>query len=126
MAHHEYLCPKYNYKAKFEDLNAKYKATEKEYNELQYMNDTFNQKLSSIMLTNNSEILKVVNHENESPSTLLVKNHSHPLISESNASHTWVCNECKKMFYYNYKSFYCNICDYDLCLECILSFLMNN
>lgn len=124
--HHDYLCPKYNYKTQFDELSAQYKAVEKEYKELQYMNDVLNKNLSLLLQSNNSKILNIVNHQNESPSSLLVKYHKHPLISESNDNRIWSCDECKKRFRYCMKSFFCDICDYDLCLECILSFLMNN
>ena len=53
--------------------------------------------------------------------------HKHPLFycltsRNSNKKTQWICNNCKDNFNENEWSFYCTLCDYDLCYNCFMSF----
>ena len=53
--------------------------------------------------------------------------HRHPLIycitsRNEKTRTTWICNECKKNYSENEWSFYCSLCDYDLCYDCYYEF----
>ena len=46
--------------------------------------------------------------------------HSHymTLILKENKSYNWTCDKCKKNYSNNKSSYYCSLCDYDLCENC--------
>ena len=48
--------------------------------------------------------------------------HEHPMIycitSRNRNPTTWICNKCLKNYKENDWSFYCSLCDYDLCYSC--------
>ena len=48
------------------------------------------------------------------------KNHKHKLGLVSTNRQGWKCNLCKTSFSNQVKSYYCTLCDYDLCQDCIL------
>ena len=61
------------------------------------------------------------------------KYHYHPLIycitsRNSERSTNWICNRCSKHYNNGEWSFYCSLCDYDLCFDCYkkLSYFNNN
>ena len=37
----------------------------------------------------------------------------------NNPNYTWKCNDCSNSFINNYLSFYCSLCDYFICQNCI-------
>lgn len=45
-------------------------------------------------------------------------NHVHPLVYLSTNRESWLCDVCAKHFPGTTKSFYCTLCDYDLCSQC--------
>ena len=47
-------------------------------------------------------------------------NHSHylTLILKENKNYTWTCDKCTKNYPNNNSSYYCSLCDYDLCKNC--------
>ena len=53
------------------------------------------------------------------------ENHKHRLVycrtSRSIVFSGWVCSKCQKFFEKNEWSFYCTLCDYDFCNDCIKS-----
>jgi hypothetical protein len=48
--------------------------------------------------------------------------HKHPLIycmtSRERKLTSWTCNECYNIYEFYDWSFYCSLCDYDLCYNC--------
>ena len=46
-------------------------------------------------------------------------NHALVLVGRINKYCTWVCNDCKKNFRNIDPSYYCNLCDYDVCINCL-------
>lgn len=54
--------------------------------------------------------------------------HHHPLVLLSSIRQLWICNVCSKQFSSVTKSYYCTLCDYDLCIDCYQKekFLLNN
>lgn len=61
--------------------------------------------------------------ENYDIKTIKMECHKHPLIycitsrHEKNAT-SWICDECEYESYDNEWSFYCSLCEYDLCYDC--------
>ena len=60
-------------------------------------------------------------------SSILINEHSHPLINcwtkeRANHGSSWRCNKCTSVFTYDIPSFYCTLCDYDLCKQCLEKF----
>jgi hypothetical protein len=47
------------------------------------------------------------------------KSHIHPLMKVFTERNGWGCDKCKKVFKKNIASFYCTVCDFDLCSEYI-------
>ena len=67
---------------------------------------------------NNSDILSLLN------SSIQINVHNHPLrycyaIERQNYGTGWTCNKCSKSYSYDTPSFYCTICDFDLCQKCL-------
>ena len=51
---------------------------------------------------------------------ILINAHNHPLklcypLERKNYGNGWTCNKCFCNFSYEYPSFYCTFCDFDLC-----------
>ena len=46
-------------------------------------------------------------------------NHTLVLVGRINKFCTWVCNDCKKNFRNIDPSYYCSLCDYDICINCL-------
>ena len=66
------------------------------------------------------------NRKNDTIETINFEGHKHPLIycitsRTANKKTNWFCNECYKSFGNNEWSFYCSLCDYDLCYNCYLN-----
>ena len=59
--------------------------------------------------------------------TVNVKCHNHPLIycitSRTRIPTLWNCNLCKKSYGIECWSFFCSVCDYDICLECYINLI---
>ena len=61
--------------------------------------------------------------ESNSIKKVTINCHKHPLMycitsRNSKSKTSWICNECRNTFYDNEWSFYCSICDYDICYKC--------
>ena len=54
--------------------------------------------------------------------------HSHylTLILKENKNNIWTCDKCSKNYPNNKSSYYCSLCDYDLCEECSQPKINNN
>ena len=44
--------------------------------------------------------------------------HHHPLIRLVTKRAGWFCDNCRHNYYRDEKSYYCSLCDYDLCETC--------
>lgn len=67
------------------------------------------------------------NRENNTIKIVEKDCHRHPLIycitsRNAKARTTWICNECKGNYDEDEWSFYCSLCDYDICYDCYLNF----
>ena len=106
---------------------------EKENNEIEDNNkNIFTKRLSNIVVTNEDE-----NENNENglikiSSKLIIKNnykwkkkthlHKHQLIlceTERFLGCQYYCNRCRETFNRNIPSYYCTLCDFDICKNCI-------
>jgi hypothetical protein len=58
--------------------------------------------------------------EEKIPWTKKNDNHKHELtlIERNNKNFYWRCDKCLNSFAYNDSSYYCSLCDYDLCINC--------
>ena len=61
---------------------------------------------------------------------ILINGHNHPLklcypLERKNYGNGWTCNKCFCNFTYEYPSFYCTFCDFDLCKKCIGEYRLN-
>ena len=61
---------------------------------------------------------------------ILINAHNHPLklcypLERKNYGNGWTCNKCFGNFTYEYPSFYCTFCDFDLCKKCIGEYRLN-
>ena len=87
-------------------------------------NNNINNKRNVISSNKNdmSNLLSLINLP-----ILIKKYHEHPLINcltpgrftEENKE--WICDICRKYYYYKVPSFYCINCDFDLCQTCFLN-----
>ena len=63
-------------------------------------------------------------------STVDINLHKHPLIycitSRARIATYWYCNSCSGKYGYEDWSFYCSICDYDICFQCYLNYIEKN
>ena len=50
------------------------------------------------------------------------KNHNHllTLIQKENKNFSWTCDNCSKNYKNTESSFYCSLCDYDVCKQCLV------
>ena len=48
------------------------------------------------------------------------------LIQKANKNKTWKCNKCSNIFTNNDSSFYCSLCDFYICKECMNKNYKNN
>lgn len=60
-------------------------------------------------------------------SSIIVLDHPHPLFScltpqRSQYSKFWTCGKCICNYNYNVPSFYCTLCNFDLCQKCFLQY----
>ena len=70
------------------------------------------------------------NKKNDIIKTITFDGHKHPLIycitsRNENRKTRWICNECNKNFDSDEWSFYCSLCDYDLCFNCYSNIFCN-
>ena len=57
-------------------------------------------------------------------SSIKINEHNHPIIFVNTPERSfhgkdWTCNKCNINFSFNYPSFYCTFCDFDLCQNCL-------
>jgi len=69
-------------------------------------------------MDNNNEILTLLNQSVD------MKIHNHPLLycltlDRFGSNTSWFCNFCNSQYNNNISSFYCTLCDYDLCPNCM-------
>ena len=94
--HSRSKCNKIDYKKKYLELKEQLEELKKEYN---------------LWVPKPSESIK--------KTTFLSKNHVHPLIYlETIDRGGWLCNICRESHKAREKSYYCTLCDYDLCKNC--------
>ena len=72
--------------------------------------------------------LKEYNHEQTKIKIYKLPNHEHKLIycrtsRFNDILSQWVCDICEKKYNYKIWSFYCTLCDYDICLKCAQKFI---
>jgi hypothetical protein len=101
---HQILCEKSNIDYKTEYLKLK-----KNYDEL-------NEKFLKLKNFINNEVNIKESIKNFS---VKHKSHIHPLMKVFTERNGWGCDKCKKVFKKNVASYYCTVCDFDLCSECI-------
>jgi len=95
--HYLRKCKKIDFKSKYLELKSNFLRLKKKY-------DEFNYKPKNIEYNN----------------CFISKFHHHPLILlETMDRQGWYCDVCKKSRYAYDESYYCTICDYDLCEECV-------
>ena len=85
--------------------------------------DVCSECMSQLSDENNYSLIIHGMRKNYSIKSISDSRHYHPLmycnISRGrNSMNTWYCDNCKKE-YNNEWSFYCSICDYNLCYKCI-------
>ena len=67
---------------------------------------------------------KNINDEIKSPHYIKVSNHKHPMEILRRYENCWFCNNCDKTFSEDTPSYYCSLCDFDLCVDCSKLFLV--
>ena len=67
-----------------------------------------------------NELKKIEQNENNFKWQKKFKNHNHllTLIQKENKESSWTCDNCSKSFSNNSSSYYCSLCDYDICKDC--------
>ena len=123
--HQDHLCQKYHYKETYSHMNNKYQSLKKSNEELKTLNDFLKEKLSSLLKAKSEVIIDIKPLSSSQKTSITIGDHSHPLTLSSNIGRDWECDNCGKRFGYNDKSYVCEACDYDLCLQCLVSFLIN-
>ena len=63
--------------------------------------------------------------------SIQIDEHDHPLIfcftpDRQKYGNSWSCNKCFCNYNYQFPSFYCTFCDYDLCSNCLGIYKLNN
>ena len=54
-----------------------------------------------------------------------INRHEHPLVLVKTLRPFWICNNCLLQFEEE-RSYYCSVCDFDLCIPCLEDELLNN
>ena len=90
---------------------------------MQNQNQNFN--IMNNSLNNQNSLLSLIN------SSVLVPEHSHPLIycntiDRGNVGTTLCCNTCGGVYDYTTPTFYCMFCDTDMCEKCLLKHQLSN
>ena len=78
--------------------------------------------MNNMMMNNNPLIPRSISSLIQS--SIILRDHPHPLIhcftkGRANCGTSWICNKCNSAFTYDIPSFYCTLCDYDLCKSCL-------
>ena len=120
--HQDHLCQKYQYKETFIHLNNKYQSLKRSNEELRTLNDLLKVKLASLLKAKTEVIIDIKPPQKTS---ITIAEHDHPLTMNNNIGREWECDKCGTRFGYNGRSYICEECDYDLCLQCLVSFLIN-
>ena len=60
-------------------------------------------------------------------SSVMTLDHPHPLFNcltpqRANYSNFWTCRKCQCNYTYNVPTFYCTICDFDICQKCLMAY----
>ena len=105
--HYNGKCPKIDYKPKYQ------KALE-EFENLKIQKE----KLSKGIDVKQLEEMKKENINAKINPQIKVKLHHHPLIRLVTKRAGWFCDNCRHNYYRDEKSYYCSLCDYDLCETC--------
>ena len=109
VSHYEEKCPKIDYRAKYFELKNKYDKILKESKNNLIREDDKNYDNIEEM---NKQLIPDFNY--------LSKHHKHKLGFVSTNRKGWKCNLCNTSLNNQVKSYYCTLCDYDLCQDCIL------
>ena len=104
--HYNQKCPKIDYKPKYQ------KALE-EFENLKIQKE----KLSKGIDLKQLEEMKKENINTKINAQIKVQFHHHPLMRVTTKRYGWFCDNCGHN-YRNEKSYYCSLCDYDLCETC--------
>lgn len=103
--HYEEKCPKLDFKSKYESLL-------EQFNKLQVEYDTLAAKNSE------KEDITKIPIQSSISQQIMVAIHLHPLMRVQTRRTGWSCDNCRTEFESKEKSYYCSICDYDLCETC--------
>lgn len=62
--------------------------------------------------------------------SIIIGEHGHPLLfvftpDRAKEGNNWTCNICYSNYEYNIPSFYCTLCDFDLCQNCLAKHKLN-
>lgn len=109
ISHYEEKCSKIDFRSKYFELKNKYEDLLKK-----------NGLKSSAKKDKEEEDIKG-NEEMIDGFNFISKYHKHKLgLVNTIGREGWKCNNCKDSFSNQVRSFYCTLCDYDLCQECVL------
>ena len=108
-SHYDEKCPKIDFRKKYYELKKKYDKIIKQ-SKIDLINDENIDKINIEEL--NKNLIPDFNY--------LSKHHKHKLGFVSTNRQGWKCNLCKTSLSNQVKSYYCTLCDYDLCQDCIL------
>jgi hypothetical protein len=109
-SHYDEKCPKIDFRKKYFELKNKYDKIIKE------------SKINLIKFDdeNNIDNIDELNKHIIPDFNYLSKHHKHKLGFVTTNREGWKCNLCKNSLNNKVKSYYCTLCDYDLCQDCIL------
>lgn len=106
-SHYDEKCPKIDYRKKYFELKNKYDKIIKE-------------SKINIFNEDNKDNIEELNKRLIPDFNFLSKHHKHKLGFVTTSREGWKCNLCKTSLSNQVKSYYCTLCDYDLCQDCIL------
>ena len=107
--HYDEKCPKIDYRKKYFELKNKYDKIVKE-SKINFFHE--DEKDIDNIEELNKKLIPDFN--------FLSKHHKHKLGFVTTSREGWKCNLCKTALSNQVKSYYCTLCDYDLCQDCIL------
>ena len=109
VSHYDEKCQKIDFRKKYFELKNKYDKLIKE-----SKNNLFHENNENI------DNIEELNKHLIPDFNFISKNHKHKLGFVSTNREGWKCNLCKTNLSNQVKSYYCTLCDYDLCQDCIL------
>lgn len=110
--HYQYQCPKLGFQQKVNELNSKIKTLENDNTALKLCNDA--------LIKQYFQEVKELNPWVTGPNSIKSKFHHHGLKSNNNQTRDWTCSICNAEHFRPQNSFYCELCDVDLCYECVI------